>query len=240
MRVSDIEAARRFYETALAVLGFGEPNRGAHFFEWRDLSIAETRRNSRVTRRLHLGLVAPSREDVDSFWRTLTEQGYRDDGAPGLREKYRPGYYGGFVLEPDGNSIEAVHKENLRADGGCIDHVWLRVRDVAASKQFYEKIGAVLGFALTFGGPTHGYFRGDTASFTVTSPDEGWSVIRPLSENAHLAFPVPDRVTADEFHRVALAAGYRDVGPAGELHAGNNSASVLDPDGNSIEAVVQS
>jgi hypothetical protein len=45
---------------------------------------------------------------VDRFWQTLTEQGFRDDGAPGLREQYRPGYYGAFVLDPDGNNIEAV------------------------------------------------------------------------------------------------------------------------------------
>jgi catechol 2,3-dioxygenase-like lactoylglutathione lyase family enzyme len=101
VRVSDIEEARRFYGTALVTLGFGEPDRGSHFFEWRDLSIAQARDDRPATRHAHLGLVAPSRNQVDEFWRSLTEHGFRDDGPPGLREKYRPGYYGAFVLDPD-------------------------------------------------------------------------------------------------------------------------------------------
>lgn len=149
----------------MAILGLGEPTRSGHFFEWRDLSIAQYRNDRPVTRHVHLGLAAPSRDHVDEFWHALTEQGFRDDGPPGLRERYRPGYYGAFVLDPDGNSIEAVHKDNIRVDGGCIDHVWFRVRDVVASKEFYETIGALLGFGLTFGAPTHAHFRGDTGSF---------------------------------------------------------------------------
>lgn len=239
VRVSDIEAGRRFYESGLATLGFGEPDRGGYYFEWRDLSIAQSRDDRPVTRHLHLGLVAPSRDHVDDFWRTLTEAGFRDDGPPGLREKYRPGYYGGFVLDPDGNSIEAVHKENLRTDGGSIDHVWLRVRDVEASKRFYETVGTVMGFGLIFESPTHAYFRGDTGGLTVTSPDEGWSVRRQLSEHAHLAFPAETRAVVDEFHRVALEVGYRDNGLPGErdYHPGYYAAFVLDPDGTNVEAV---
>lgn len=84
-----------------------------------------------------------------------------------------------------------MHKENVRIDGGCIDHVWLRVRDVAASKQFYETIATLLGFRLRAEGPTHAYFRADTGGLTVTSSDESWSVRRPLTENVHLAFPAP-------------------------------------------------
>jgi catechol 2,3-dioxygenase-like lactoylglutathione lyase family enzyme len=240
IRSSAVDDARRFYGRALGVLGFGEPNHGDHFFEWQDLSIAQYRDDRPVTRQLHLGLVARSREQVDEFWHTLTEEGHPDDGAPGPREKYRPGYYGAFVLDPDGNSIEAVHKTGMRDDGGCIDHVWLRVRDVGEAKQFYETIGGVLGFVRTFDGPTFAYFRGDSAGFAVTSPDEAWSVRRPLTENAHLAFPALDRPTVEEFHRVALTTGYRDNGPPGErrYHPGYYGAFVFDPDGNNIEAVV--
>ena len=239
LRVSDLERARSFYESALALLGFGETERGGHFFEWQDLSVAQARDDRPVTRHVHIGLVAPSREHVDEFWRSLTEQGFRDDGPPGPREKYRPGYYGAFVLDPDGNSIEAVHKDNMRADGGCVDHVWLRVGDVAASRRFYETIAAVLGFRLTSEGETHAHFRGHAGGFTVTSTDEDWSVARPRAENVHLAFPAPDRSTVDEFHRVVLAAGYHDNGQPGErrYHPGYYGAFVLDPDGNNIEAV---
>jgi catechol 2,3-dioxygenase-like lactoylglutathione lyase family enzyme len=188
---------------------------------------------------VHIGLAAPSRDRVEEFWRTLTQRGFRDHGPPGLREKYRPGYYGAFVLDPDGNSIEAVHKENVRTDGGCIDHLWLRVRDVAASKQFYETIATGLGFRLGAQAPTYAHFRADLGSLTVTPPDESWSVRRPLTKNIHLAFPAADRASVDEFHRKAIAAGYRDNDPPGErhYHAGYYGALVLDPDGNYIEAV---
>jgi catechol 2,3-dioxygenase-like lactoylglutathione lyase family enzyme len=240
VRVSDIELARTFYESALATLAFGEPDRGGHFFEWQDLSVAQARDDRPVTRHVHIGLTAPSRKHVDEFWRMLTEQGFRDDGPPGLREQYRPGYYGAFALDPDGNSIEAVHKENVRKNGGCIDHVWLRVRDVNASSRFYETIAAVLRFELRSEGANYAHFRADMGGLTVTSPHESWSARRPLTENIHLAFPGPDRATVDEFHRVALAAGYRDSGPPGErrYHPGYYGAFVLDPDGNTIEAVV--
>jgi catechol 2,3-dioxygenase-like lactoylglutathione lyase family enzyme len=239
VRISDIEDARRFYEAALATLEFGEPERGDHFFEWEDLSIAQARDDRPVTRRVHIGLAAPSREHVDEFWRTLTEEGFRDDGPPGLREQYRSDYYGAFLLDPDGNSVEAVHKRDVRADGGCIDHVWIRVRDVAASKQFYETIAGVLDFRLAAEGRARVHFRSHFGGLTVTSPEDDWSVRRALTQNIHLAFPTTGRATVEEFHRVALAAGYRDNGPPGErrYHAGYYGAFVLDPDGNNVEAV---
>ena len=60
-----------------------------------------------MTRRLHIGFAAPSREHVDAFWRAGTEAGYQDDGAPGPRPQYHADYYGAFLLDPDGNSAEA-------------------------------------------------------------------------------------------------------------------------------------
>jgi len=63
---------------------------------------------------------------------------------------------------------------------------------------------------------------------------------RPPTEHAHLALPVPDDETVAEFHRVAIAAGFRDNGAPGErpeYHAGYVGAFVLDPDGNNVEAV---
>jgi catechol 2,3-dioxygenase-like lactoylglutathione lyase family enzyme len=68
VRVSDVEASRRFYERALGQLGYGEPFRGDHFFEWDDLLISAARPDRPVTRNLHLALVVrASREEVDSW-----------------------------------------------------------------------------------------------------------------------------------------------------------------------------
>ena len=108
IRVSDLEASRRFYELAMATLGFGEPASDGHFFEWEDLSISESRDDRPVTRNLHVGLVSRSREAVDGWWQAMSGAGYRDDGAPGLRPEYLPDYYGAFVLDPDGNNVESV------------------------------------------------------------------------------------------------------------------------------------
>ena len=240
IRVSDLEASRRFYELVFRDVEFpGGPTEGGHFVEWNDFSISQARDDRPVTRHLHAGLVARSHEVVDEFWRRLTKEGFRDDGAPGPREQYRPGYYGSFVLDPDGNSIEAVYKDNLRTDAGCIDHLWLRVRDVDASIAFYETIGPVLGFWLQLREHEWAHFRGRLGSFTLTTPASDWSAARPVTENVHLAFGAPDNATVDEFHRVALAAGYRDNGAPGErdYHPGYYGAYVLDPDGNNIEAV---
>ena len=56
----------------------------------------------------HLAFTAPTRADVDSFYRAALAAGGRDNGPPGLRPHYHPDYYGAFVLDPDGNNIEAA------------------------------------------------------------------------------------------------------------------------------------
>jgi catechol 2,3-dioxygenase-like lactoylglutathione lyase family enzyme len=53
----------------------------------------------------------PDRAAVEAFHRTATGAGYRDNGAPGERLEYHPGYYGAFVLDPDGNNVELVHHD---------------------------------------------------------------------------------------------------------------------------------
>src|SRR5262249_51172854 len=125
IRVSDRAASRRFYELALAELGYAITSAGDDYDEWRDFSLAQARADRPQTRRLHVAFVAPSRDRVDAFWRAATEAGYRDDGAPGPRPQYRPTYYGGFVLDPDGNSTEAVHAGVERPGDNWIDHLWI-------------------------------------------------------------------------------------------------------------------
>jgi catechol 2,3-dioxygenase-like lactoylglutathione lyase family enzyme len=59
-------------------------------------------------RMLHIALRAESRAAVEAFHREALAAGGRDNGGPGLRPQYHPGYYGAFVLDPDGHNIEAV------------------------------------------------------------------------------------------------------------------------------------
>jgi predicted lactoylglutathione lyase len=226
--VSDLVASERFYLTVLRALGIGRDSSGADFAEWNDFSIAQASDETRVTRRLHVGFVAPSREHVEEFWRAGIEAGYRDDGPPGPRPQYRHEYYGSFLLDPDGNSAEAVHHGVLRT-GGVIDHLWVRVADVAAAKGFYELIAPYAGFHLRrdlseraqfADGPEH---RG---SFSL--------VVGEPTLHLGMAFAATSNAIVEEFHRAAVAGGYRDNDAPGE-RSGCYAASVLDPDGNIIE-----
>ena len=56
-----------------------------------------------------MAFAAADNATVDDFHRAATDAGYRDNGAPGERDVYHPGYYGAFVLDPDGNNIEVVN-----------------------------------------------------------------------------------------------------------------------------------
>jgi catechol 2,3-dioxygenase-like lactoylglutathione lyase family enzyme len=231
IRVSDLAGSTRFYETVLATVGVEPTARTEQFFEWNDFSISQTREGKPVTRRLHVAFFAPSRDAVDEFWRVGTEAGYRDDGAPGPRPQYSPDYYGSFLLDPDGNSAEAVHHGEPRERG--IDHLWIRVADVAASKRFYETVAPHAGLRL-------GSVVSDRAQFRTPSGASFSVVAGEPTEHVHLAFSADANATVDAFHRAALNAGYPDNGVPGErpvYHAGYYGAFVLDPDGNNVEVV---
>ena len=231
IRASDRAASERFYTTVLSTLGIERSYTGEGFAEWSDFSLAAAAGEKPATRRLHVAFVAPSREHVDEFWRTGTADGYRDDGPPGPRPQYRDDYYGAFLLDPDGNSAEAVH-HGARRRGGVVDHLWIRVADVAAARRFYALVAPHAGFRVKDVGPERVQLAGASGSFSLVAGE--------ATENVHLAFPVGDDATVDEFHRSATAAGYRDHGAPGErpiYHAGYYSAFVLDPDGNNVELV---
>ena len=95
----------------------------------------------------------------------------------------------------------------------------------------HERIATVTGFNVSRHSPDRTQIGTRTGSFSVVSG-------KP-TENVHIAFPADDNATVDEFHRVAVAVGYRDNGAPGEreYHAGYYAAFVLDPDGNNIEVV---
>src|SRR5215210_3209172 len=145
LRVSDLAASRRFYDTVLAPLGVVEPTHAdAELVEWDDFGLAPATDGKPVTRGLHIGFGAPSREHVDAFWRAGVDAGHEDDGEPGPRPEYGPDYYGGFLRDPDGNSAEAVHHDDIRPPGH-VDHLWIRVADVAAARRFYLAIAPHAG-----------------------------------------------------------------------------------------------
>ena len=229
IRVADRDASLRFYDTVLGALGFERS--GEDFVEWDDFSLAQATPDRPVTRRLHIGFYAPSRELVDAFWQAGVDAGYRDDGPPGPRPQYSDDYYGGFLLDPDGNSAEAVHHGSPRS--GRIDHLWIRVEDVDAAQRFYETVSPYTGFRRGTVLPERVHFRSESgASFGLVDGEP--------TENVHLAFTAQDDATVDAFHRAAIAAGYRDNGAPGErpqYHRGYYGAFVLDPDGNNVEVV---
>jgi catechol 2,3-dioxygenase-like lactoylglutathione lyase family enzyme len=206
---------------------------GGRYDEWSDFGIAQARDDRPVTRNLHVAFVARSREDVDAFWRAGVDAGYESDGEPGPRPQYSEHYYGAFLLDPDGNSAEAVHGTRTPEGENVIDHLWIRVRDVEESRRFWDTVAPVLGLRIPNTYPQRFHLAARNRSFGVLRDE------RPRTEHVHLAFPAPDDETVRDFHRVALAAGFRDNGAPGErrYHAGYYAAFVLDPDGNNVEAV---
>jgi catechol 2,3-dioxygenase-like lactoylglutathione lyase family enzyme len=108
--VSDLAASRAFYERALAPLGlrvlYGDDRSLAMGTDGADdfgLHAGGTPMTG-----LHVAFVASSTEAVDAFHAAALAAGGIDNGAPGYRPQYHRGYYGAFVIDPDGNNVEAV------------------------------------------------------------------------------------------------------------------------------------
>jgi catechol 2,3-dioxygenase-like lactoylglutathione lyase family enzyme len=229
--VPDREASERFFETVLIPLGIETTYRTNAFAEWEDFSITHVDEDHPATTGLHVAFAAPSRDHVDAFWQVGTEAGYTDDGPPGPRPHYLEDYYGSFLRSPDGNSVEAVHYDSVPSRKSLIDHVWVRVADLAAATAFYRIAAEPLGLKAhehgdrtSIEGPD-----GATCSFVEGAP----------TRHVHMAFPT-DNAGVDRFHSALTGAGYEDYGAPGErprYHPGYYAAYVLDPDGNNIEAV---
>ena len=183
-----------------------------------------------MTQRLHVAFFAP-RERVDAFHRAGVEAGFASDGEPGPRPQYTPEYYGAFLLDPDGNSVEAVSVAGERKLGQ-IDHLWLRVADVAAATRFYETIAPHAGLEVRRHAADHTQLVGTRDSFSLARGRADRERPRGLSGG--------DNAAVDAFHAAAVAAGYRDNGAPGKrphYHPDYYGAFVLDPDGNNVEVV---
>jgi catechol 2,3-dioxygenase-like lactoylglutathione lyase family enzyme len=113
LNVSDYEVSKRFYEQALAPLGYTVQ---MEFAEWKTAGFGAEgvggtfwigERDPRGTG-IHVAFQAPDHATVDAFHAAAVAAGGTDNGPPGIREQYHPTYYGAFVHDPDGNNIEAV------------------------------------------------------------------------------------------------------------------------------------
>jgi class 3 adenylate cyclase/catechol 2,3-dioxygenase-like lactoylglutathione lyase family enzyme len=105
LRVRDLAASKRFYGAVLGALGRELSDAGDGYFSADELFASD---DGEPTAALHLAFQAPDRKSVDAFYEAATAAGGRDNGGPGER-RYHPGYYAAYVLDPDGNNVEAVH-----------------------------------------------------------------------------------------------------------------------------------
>lgn len=116
-----------------------------------------------------------------------------------------------------------------------IDHVSVKTSNQAASRQFFEKTLAPLGYEVLME-----FEDGQVVGMGVGRKPDFWFSSGEASSPVHVAFSAPDRATVDAFYAAALAAGGKDNGAPGlrpEYHPGYYGAFVYDPDGNNVEAV---
>ena len=110
LRTQHFKQSKDFYTAVLKVVGVPVTDGVDHFYAdelWVDAGQSESR--------VHLAFQTSSREQVDAFYEAALKHGGRDNGGPGERD-YHPGYYAAFVLDPDGNNIEAVfHGPHIRS-----------------------------------------------------------------------------------------------------------------------------
>jgi catechol 2,3-dioxygenase-like lactoylglutathione lyase family enzyme len=110
--VSDYARSKAFYEQALAPLGITlllEPVPGvAGFGEQQKPFFWIDTRGTAAQQAIHVAFAVAERTTVDAFHATALAAGATDNGAPGIRAIYHPSYYSAYVLDPDGNNIEAV------------------------------------------------------------------------------------------------------------------------------------
>jgi catechol 2,3-dioxygenase-like lactoylglutathione lyase family enzyme len=108
--VRDLPASQRFYTAVLEVLGIPIGGTGDGYF-WADELFVSTATSQaahgELTGRHHFAFQAKDRTAVDAFHKAALANGGKDNGAPGERP-YHPGYYAAFVIDPDGNNVEAV------------------------------------------------------------------------------------------------------------------------------------
>jgi catechol 2,3-dioxygenase-like lactoylglutathione lyase family enzyme len=105
LRVRDLEASKRFYRACLEALGHAPGDEREEYFWADELFLCA---DGEPSARVHLAFQAADRESVDRFYRAALAAGGTDNGPPGVRPRYHSSYYAAFVLDPDGNNVEAA------------------------------------------------------------------------------------------------------------------------------------
>jgi catechol 2,3-dioxygenase-like lactoylglutathione lyase family enzyme len=114
--VADVGRSANFYDAALGALGMRRvaqipENLGTDGIGYGlDHPVFWIDRFHPHSAKQHTAFGAKSRTEVDAFYAAALKAGGIDNGGPGLRKQYAPGYYAAFVLDPDGNNIEAVYR----------------------------------------------------------------------------------------------------------------------------------
>jgi catechol 2,3-dioxygenase-like lactoylglutathione lyase family enzyme len=118
IRVTDIEASRAFYAAVLESVGLGFTFDGPGYFAADEFFVST---DGPPTSGLHLAFQARDKETVHRFHEAALAAGGRDNGAPGERDHYHPGYYAAYVLDPDGNNVEVVNHGPAKRSAASIE-----------------------------------------------------------------------------------------------------------------------
>ena len=109
LRARDLEATKRFYRAVMGALGVPVQNESADHISFDELWIDALKGEQGSATHVHLAFQAADRDEVEKFHAAGLKAGGRDHGPPGERPHYHPGYYAAFLIDPDGNNVEAVY-----------------------------------------------------------------------------------------------------------------------------------
>lgn len=118
--VSEYPKSKEFYTKVLKTLGYTqnmEYGEAAGFNDGKNTDFWISHEPEKGVAKLHVAFEAKNKEEVDAFYKEALAQGAKDNGAPGYRTDYWPGYYAAFVYDFDGHNIEAVWYDYSKVKG---------------------------------------------------------------------------------------------------------------------------
>jgi lactoylglutathione lyase len=123
----DLLASRRFYDAVFSELGVPLGGEGDGFFWYDELFVSSTHVDPSASEPIgpmHLAFQAPHEEAVRRFYAAGLQAGGKDDGSPGERKHYHPGYFAAFLIDPDGNFVEAVFHGVAKRSAASVEIGW--------------------------------------------------------------------------------------------------------------------